>query len=163
MFQTFLIITNPNIGYTLYNHQLIRLGKVFLKFFKIRSESKIEPLFIRELKEAVPDLAGSLIELESKLVDLLPVVRNNVYAPAFKGSFSLKAVLNPLVPDLTYDDLVIVDGRLASVEIARMLFVSHKIPVEERDRVRQDLLDYCERDTWATVKLLERLRDLAGT
>ena len=63
--------------------------------------------------------------------------------------------MNPLVPDLTYDDLVIVDGRLASVEIARMLFVSHKIPVEERDRVRQDLLDYCERDTWATVKLLE--------
>lgn len=125
--------------------------------------SAYEKRMIRELKEAVPDLAGSLIELESKLVDLLPVVRNNVYAPAFKGSFSLKAVLNPLVPDLTYDDLVIVDGRLASVEIARMLFVSHKIPVEERDRVRQDLLDYCERDTWATVKLLERLRDLAGT
>jgi len=56
---------------------------------------------------------------------------------------------------------VIVDGRLASVEIARLLFVAHKIPVAERDRLRQDLLDYCERDTWATVRLMSRLRELA--
>jgi predicted RecB family nuclease len=128
---------------------------------KIVTYSAYEKTMIRELQEAVPDLAEPLTGLESKLVDLLPVVRNNVYHPGFKGSFSLKAVLHPLVEDLTYDDLVIVDGRLASVEIARLLFVAHKIPGEERDRIRQDLLDYCERDTWATVKLLERLRGLA--
>jgi hypothetical protein len=34
----------------------------------------------------------------------------------------------------------------------------HKIPPEERDQLRQDSLDYCERDTWATVMLLKRLR-----
>jgi hypothetical protein len=62
---------------------------------------------------------------------------------------------------LSYSDLVIVDGRVASVEIARLLFHAHKIPPAERDRVRQDLLDYCERDTWATVRLLARLRELA--
>jgi hypothetical protein len=56
---------------------------------------------------------------------------------------------------------VIVDGLVASVEIARLLFVAHRIPTAERDRVRQDLLNYCERDTWAMVKLLERLRELA--
>jgi len=108
----------------------------------------------------VPDLVEPLTVLEAKLFDLLPVVRNNVYHPDFKGSFSLKAVLNPLVPELTYDDLVIVDGRVASVEIARLLFVAHKIAGEERDRIRQELLEYCERDTWATVKLVERLREL---
>src|SRR5207253_1284068 len=31
------------------------------------------------------------------------------------------------------------------------------------DRVRQDLRNYCERDTWALVKLVERLGELAGT
>ena len=66
------------------------------------------------------------------------------------------------MPDLTYDDLIIVDGRVASVEIARLLFVADKIPASERDRVRQELLEYCERDTWAMVRLLERLRELAG-
>src|SRR5207249_11640306 len=88
-------------------------------------------------------------------------VRNCVYHAEFRGSFSLKYMLTPLVPELTYDDLVIVDGRVASVEIARLLFVADKIPRHERDRVRRDLLNYCERDTWAMVKLVERLRELA--
>lgn len=117
---------------------------------------------IRSLQKAIPELAGDLKELEAKLLDLHPVIRDHVYHPDFLGSFSLKYVLHPLVPELTYSDLVIVDGLVASVEIARLLFVAHKIPAAERDRVRQDLLDYCERDTWAMVKLLERLRELAG-
>lgn len=50
----------------------------------------------------------------------------------------------------------------ASVEIARLLFVAHKIPVEERDRLRADLLAYCERDTWAMVRLMGRLKELAA-
>jgi len=117
---------------------------------------------IRELQQAVPELAAELAGLEAKLIDLHPVVKNCVYHPDFRGSFSLKYILTPLVPELTYSDLVIVDGRVASVEIARLLFVADKIPRQERDRVRQDLLDYCERDTWAMVKLVERLRELAG-
>jgi hypothetical protein len=107
-------------------------------------------------------VAAELATLEAKLIDLHPVVKDCVYHPDFRGSFSLKYILTPLVPELTYDDLVIVDGRVASVEIARLLFVADKIPRHERDRVRQDLLDYCERDTWAMVKLVERLRELAG-
>jgi hypothetical protein len=83
-----------------------------------------------------------------------------VYHPGFNGSYSLKEILTPLVPELTYDDLVIVDGRIASVEIARLLFVAGKIPRHEHDRVRRDLLNYCERDTWAMVKLLEKLEEL---
>ena len=124
--------------------------------------SGYEGRMIRELTEAVPELAGPLAELKAKLFDLLPVVRNHVYDPGFEGSFSLKAILHPLVPELTYDDLVIVDGRAASVEIARLLFVAHRIPEEERDRVRRDLLEYCGRDTWATVRLVERLRGLVA-
>src|SRR5438270_794515 len=124
--------------------------------------TSFEKTRIRELQRAVPDLAAELAALEAKLIDLHPVVKNCVYHPDFRGSFSLKDILTPLVPELTYDDLVIVDGRIASVEIARLLFVADKIPKRERDRVRQELLDYCERDTWAMLKLVERLRELAG-
>lgn len=124
--------------------------------------TSFEKTRIRELQQAVPDLAAELKVLEEKLIDLYPVVRNCVYHPDFKGSFSLKYILTPLVPELTYNDLVIVDGRLASVEIARLLFVADRIPLQERDRVRKDLLAYCERDTWAMVRLLKRLRELAS-
>ncbi len=129
---------------------------------RIVTYSCFEKTRIKELQTLVPDLAGPLGELLGKLVDLHPVVRDHVYHPDFGGSFSLKYVLTPLVPELTYSDLVIVDGRLASVEIARLLFVAHKIPRDERDRLRQDLLNYCERDTWATVMLMKRLRELAA-
>jgi len=127
----------------------------------IATYSHFERTKIRALQKAVPELQPELEALEHKLIDLLPVVRENVYHPDFLGSFSLKYILHPLVPELTYDDLVIVDGLVASVEIARLLFVAGKIPKDEHDRVRQDLLNYCERDTWAMVKVLEKLRGLA--
>jgi predicted RecB family nuclease len=128
---------------------------------RVVTYTAFEKTRIRELQRAVPELAAELAALEAKLIDLYPVVKNCVYHPDFRGSFSLKDILTPLVPELTYNDLVIVDGRVASVEIARLLFVADKIPRHERDRVRQDLLKYCERDTWAMVKLVERLWELA--
>jgi hypothetical protein len=71
-------------------------------------------------------------------------------------------VLPALVPGMTYNDLVIVNGLVASVEIARLLFVAGKISIEEQLRVRKDLLAYCERDTWATVLLVEKLHQLGS-
>ncbi|MCH7717008.1 MAG: DUF2779 domain-containing protein [Gemmatimonadetes bacterium] len=123
--------------------------------------SPFEKTRIRSLQKSVPELEGELKELESKLIDLLPVIRNNVYHPDFQGSFSLKFVLPALVPELSYDDLVIVDGMVASVTIARLLFVTGKLSPEQHEKTRHDLLEYCKRDTWATVRLLERLRELA--
>lgn len=122
--------------------------------------SQFERTRIKELAEWLPHLAADLTALQGKLVDLLPVIQKHVYHPRFEGSFSIKKVLNPMVPDLTYDDLTIVDGMVASVEIARLLFVAHK--VRDRDQLRRDLLAYCERDTWAMVRLLGRLRDIAA-
>jgi len=126
---------------------------------KIVMYSHFERTRIKELAVWLPHMAERLKALEEKLVDLLPVIQNNVYHPRFAGSFSIKQVLNPLVPDLTYNDLTIVDGLVASVEIARLLFVAHL--VKDRDQLRQDLLVYCERDTWAMVRLLARLREMA--
>lgn len=124
--------------------------------------SAFEGTRIKELAERLPHLAGELLELRDKLWDLKPAVENHVYHPDFRGSFSLKDILHPLVEDLSYDDLVIVDGRVASVEIARLLFVSGRIPVPQREKTRRDLLAYCERDTFATVRLVERLSELAA-
>jgi hypothetical protein len=123
--------------------------------------SHFEKTRIRALAEQVPAREDELVAMVDKLVDLLPIVRNHVYHPEFKGSFSLKEILTPLVPDLTYSDLVIMDGLVASVEIARLLFFQHL--VKDRAKTRQDLLDYCKRDTWATVRLVDRLKELAAS
>jgi hypothetical protein len=117
---------------------------------------------IRSLRDVVPSLAAELEALDGKLVDLNPVVRNYVYHPDFGGSFSIKDVLEPLVPDCSYDGLEVNDGLVASVRIARMLFAGEDLEPAERERMRGDLLEYCKLDTWAMVRLLQRLRELAG-
>lgn len=136
-----------------------RMLEATAKAERILMYSPYERTQINQLAERVPVCAAELRALAAKLVDLAPLVRDHVYHPDFGGSFSLKDILHPLVPDLTYDDLAIVDGQVASVEIARLLFVAHL--VEDRNQLRRDLLAYCERDTWAMVRLVQRLRELA--
>ncbi len=123
--------------------------------------TSFEKTQINALAEHLPHLETELHALRDKLWDLHPVVAEHVYHPDFLGSFSLKYILTPLVPDESYDDLIIVDGKTASVEIARLLFVSGAIPKPEREATRKALLAYCEKDTFATVRLVGRLAELA--
>src|SRR5262249_40130901 len=47
---------------------------------------------IQDLKERLPGLAARLGAVEDRLRDVHPLVRDYVYHPGFKGSFSLKSV-----------------------------------------------------------------------
>lgn len=115
---------------------------------------------LRRLAEALPDLAPELIDVEQRLVDLLPVVRDHVYHPSFEGSFSLKQVLPALVSDMQSDGMGVVEGRGASRELMQLLF-GEPLDAQERSVIRESLLAYCKRDTWGMVRLLHRLRELA--
>ena len=117
---------------------------------------------VRQLAEAVPRLAKELERIERRLVDLLPLVRNYVYHPDFGGSFSIKRTLPALVPGLSYADLKIREGETATLELMRLLFSGDELPRGERAELREALLRYCERDTWAMVRMLERLRGLVA-
>lgn len=115
---------------------------------------------IAELRDAVPALAAELDDLFDRIVDLLPIVRDHVYHPDFGGSFSLKSVLPALVPDMGYDDLEVGDGGTATAELERLMF--GEMADDERAKLRDALLAYCETDTLAMVRLMERLRKLAA-
>ena len=117
---------------------------------------------LRSLAIGAPHLARELGEIELKLVDLLPLVRNHIYDPAFGGSFSLKSVLPVLGGGLTYDDLRIKDGAAATLALWKLVFEPDAMRPTMRAAVRRDLLAYCERDTIAMVKLLESLRAIAA-
>jgi predicted RecB family nuclease len=115
---------------------------------------------IRLMKTFVPALAGELDALEARLLDLKQVVHRNVYHPAFGGSFSIKDVL-PALTGITYKDTVtIADGQEASVKLARLLFYAYEMTEAQRAALKAELLAYCKQDTWAMVKLLERLQQM---
>jgi len=66
---------------------------------------------IPQLAGWLPDYAQRIRDIHRRLWDLLPVVRNHVYHPAFGGSFSLKAVLPTLVPGMTYEGIEVANGQ----------------------------------------------------
>jgi predicted RecB family nuclease len=112
-----------------------------------------------ELAGWLPEYTQRIRDIQSRLWDLLPVVRNHVYHPAFGGSFSLKAVLPALVPEMTYDGMEVPNGRAAGLAWETM--ISGGIGEAERQSKRQALLDYCGQDTLALVRLLEALQSPA--
>jgi predicted RecB family nuclease len=109
-----------------------------------------------ELASWLPAYTDRIRSIQRRLWDLLPVVRNHVYHPAFGGSFSLKAVLPALVPDMTYEGMEVPDGLAAGLAWESM--IRGNCSESERHAKRKALLDYCGQDTLAMVKLLEALQ-----
>lgn len=106
---------------------------------------------MRELADRFPDLSGALAAVISRLVDLYPITVANYYHPAMNGSWSLKAVLPTIAPELAHDDLTIADGGMAQESLLAQL--DPGLPAVERLRIREALLEYCKRDTLALVEL----------
>ncbi len=123
--------------------------------------ARFEASCLAQLADAVPKRRANLLAIRDRLVDLLPIVRDNVYHPDFGGSFSLKAVAPALVKGVRYDVLEIADGDAASAVLEGLLLHPESFGDRERERVRNQLRAYCAQDTLALVKLHERLTALA--
>ena len=111
---------------------------------------------LRELADWLPKYTQRIRAIQRRLWDMLPVVRNHVYHPAFEGSFSLKAVLPALVPDMSYEGMQVPNGQAAGRAWESM--IRGDASEGEREAKRQALLDYCAQDTLALVRLLEALQ-----
>ena len=110
---------------------------------------------INALAAELPQYDASLKRLIPRLWDILVTIRNNYYHPKFGKSFSLKCVLPALVDNMSYDDLEICDGGMASSRYEVMI-CSQTAP-DEKKLIKNALLKYCEQDTLAMVKLRDVL------
>ena len=117
----------------------------------------------QELAALYPDLADHLLNIARNIKDLLvPFQAGYYYLPAMGGSFSIKSVLPALFPndpELDYHNL---DERCQNGGDAMTIFPKIKdMPPAEAAASREALLRYCELDTWAMVKVWERLKEVA--
>lgn len=111
-----------------------------------------------ELLKFAPEHNDALRNIIGRFKDLMtPFQKRWYYSPDMRGSYSIKAVLPALVPELSYSDLNIQEGGTASNTFAALVQGLYEGDVEQ---ARKDLLDYCEMDTWAMVKVLERLKEI---
>ncbi len=111
---------------------------------------------LSDLAVWVPEFAARIKKIQRRLWDLLAVVRSHVYHPAFGGSYSLKAVLPALVPEMTYEGMAVGNGKEAG--LAWKSLVQGNLDQAEREKTESELLAYCGQDTLALVRLLGKLR-----
>jgi predicted RecB family nuclease len=112
---------------------------------------------LTELASWLPEFSGRITKIQRRLWDLLPIIRDHVYHPRFAGSYSLKAVLPALVPEMTYGGMEVTDGKIAGLVWESL--VGSDCSETERERKRKALLDYCAQDTLGLVRLVRKLSE----
>ncbi len=118
---------------------------------------------IENLAALYPDLRNHLMDIHDNIVDFLdPFRQGYFYKESMHGSFSIKKVLPALFPDdpeLDYHNLTggVQNGGDAMTIYPKM----GKMTPEEREKTRRALLDYCGLDTYAMVKVWEKLVEVS--
>lgn len=112
-----------------------------------------EKQVIEGLIELFPDLEQPLQSLIDRLFDLHPLVRDNYYHPDMLGSWSIKAVLPTIVPDMDYSQLDgIQEGTAASEGFLEA--INPQTTPERKAELEEQLRRYCQFDTEAMVEIV---------
>ena len=115
---------------------------------------------IRKLADMFDEFAPKLLAIHDNVQDLMtPFQKKDYYVPSMRGSYSIKYVLPALVPEMAqaYKELDgVQNGGEAMQTYAKL---AHMKDQEEVGRLREAILRYCERDTLAMVKVLEKLKN----
>lgn len=120
-------------------------------------KSDFEKARIEDLARLLPRRAGALRKLASRLVDTLALARAHYYHPAMKGSWSLKAILPTIAPELDYGNVgEVQDGGAASAAYAEL--IAPDTGPARKAELKTALERYCERDTLALVRLARFLQ-----
>jgi len=156
-------IANPKIDWRIeLAHKLVEYcpsnGSVIV-WNQTMEKHRIEELAELEENE---DIKEALINIANRIVDLMVPFRERVvYREAMKGSYSVKYVLPALFPNdpnLSYKDLSINNGMLASSAFSKMLH--DDISAFDISAKRQALFTYCELDTYGPLCILDYLYHL---
>lgn len=114
-----------------------------------------EVLRLKEIADAFPKYKKEIDERIHRIKDLmLPFQKKYYYTYKMQGSYSIKYVLPALIPELSYDELEINEGGLASIAFESLFYETDLMRIAD---FRKNLLEYCKLDTFAMVKLIEKL------
>jgi predicted RecB family nuclease len=130
-------------------------GEGDIMVYNLSSEKSI----LLKLGKQFPQYNQEVNERASRMKDLIIPFKDLLYYhPLMKGSYSIKAVLPALVPELSYTLLQINNGNVASAEFEKLIYETDIFKLAEK---KDFLREYCKMDTLAMVKILEVLEEAA--
>ncbi len=112
-----------------------------------------------EMGTLFPAYQPFLLDLNKRLYDLrVPFQKGYYQHPDFKGKTSLKSVLPVLSPEVSYADLAIQNGMVATIKWHHA--TDGRMTPQEQFATFEHLLKYCTLDTLAMVKILDVLQEV---
>lgn len=110
---------------------------------------------IRDLADRFPALKRSLYRIIDRTVDLLPFAERHYYHPMQDGSWSIKALLPAVAPDVSYTELDgVKDGGMAME--AYIEAIDPSTSDQRKSEIESQLLAYCKLDTFAMVRIWQK-------
>ncbi len=115
--------------------------------------TRYEEGVLKNLLELYPDLAVPLSRIIDRLYDLHPVVKENYYHPKMLGSWSIKAVMPTINPEMDYAKLEgIKEGAGASDGFIEA--IQPGVSLARKAELDEQLRRYCRFDTEAMVEIV---------
>ena len=116
-----------------------------------------EEQVLKTLKDIYPDLEARLDAIIDRLYDLHPVVKDHYYHPDMLGSWSIKAIMPTIRPDMDYATLDgINEGTGASEGFIEA--INPDTDLARKAELEEQLLRYCKFDTEAMVEIVRFFR-----
>lgn len=125
--------------------------------------SAFEQNILEGIARDFPEFEEPIKAILSRIVDMMqPFAAKAYYTAAMQGSYSIKKVLPALVPECasSYKQLAIADGGSASSLFLQMMQGKYS---EDVEKARDNLEEYCKLDTWAMVKVFEKVKEAANS
>ena len=116
---------------------------------------------LKEMANLFPELREHLLNIRDHIIDLMiPFFNQDYYVKEMEGRWSIKVVLPALFPNdasLDYHNL----EQVHKGDEASNAFLSLKdLSKEEQEKLRNNMLKYCSLDTYAMVKIFEKLKEV---
>ena len=121
-----------------------------------------EKSVIKKLARNFPNLSSNLLSINENMKDLmLPFQKKYYVTPSMKGSYSIKYVLPALNKKMqeAYKSLDVVQNGSQAMNAYANLSKEDEV---SKVKIRKGLLKYCELDTLAMVKILNKLKEING-
>lgn len=116
---------------------------------------------LKEMADLFPEFREHLINIKNNIIDLFPIFKkHDYYVKEMNGSASIKKVLPALFPNdssLDYHNL----NQVHKGDEASYAYLSLKdLDLDKREELRYNMLKYCELDTFAMVKIYDKLKEV---
>ena len=116
---------------------------------------------LREMAELFPEFREHLLNIRDNIIDLMiPFSNQDYYVKDMGGSYSIKKVLPALFPNDPSLDYHNLEQVHKGDEASNSYLLLPTLSYEEQKTLRKNMLKYCELDTYAMVKIFEKLKKI---